>query len=132
MTHDKRRYLASARNRKPTPESTLVSPHALMRALKAHPLWRRRIGPWLAGKPVGDAPARNGRGHDSQIYVNEREVRFIGPFAEVSATQTDDNEWLAAVSYCANPARQFFTHTDKLVEAFCGSVWHIAIRGVIG
>jgi hypothetical protein len=98
--------------------------------MKADPRWRNKIGPWLLGVQVDDAP-RNGRGHDAQLYVNEHEVRFIGPFAEVSATKVSDG-WLAVVSYCANPARQHYRDEDKLVNDFIGSVWSTAIRGVIG
>jgi hypothetical protein len=110
-----------------------MKPKALLLAIQKHRLWQRCIGPWLKGKAIGDAPKHSGRkGRCPRIYVSPSEVRFIGPFAEVSASLTDKpGEWLAVVSYCANPARQYFTDRNKLIECFCGSVWHVAIRGVI-
>ena len=108
----------------------LSTTQALLKRVQQTGCWKRKIGPWMSGKPVDDAPERNGRGHDAAVSVTEHELLFIGPFAEVSATKVSDG-WLAKVERCANTVQEHYRDEDKLASDFAGSVWHKAIRGVI-
>lgn len=107
--------------------------HNLGKHLKTLPIWKTKIGPWLKGKVVDDAPKCRSAldcSKPSELYTDSKLLAFRGPFASVTLERSGDG-WLARVSGNANPVSAHYADTDEAVKRWAASVWHIAIRGVI-
>lgn len=100
------------------------------RLVRTLPVWKQRISPWLAGKPVDDAP-QCGKAHRRNMETGPNMLSFRGPFANVTLVRTGEG-FIASVSGNANPVTCHYADTDEAVRRWASSVWHTAIRGVIG
>ncbi len=100
-------------------------------AIVNQPVWRKYIGPWMNGERVHDTHSGNPARRRRMLDVKPDGLTFKGPFATVTLERSGEG-WKASVGGNANPVTAHYADTKEAVGRWAASVWHTAIRGVIG